>query len=220
MDNAGHYELAPLIDHTLLRPEATERDYVRLCGEAVEYGFFAVCLPPFFVPLARTELANSRVRLCTVVGFPMGYDTTTTKIRATEQAVDEGADEIDVVLNGAALRSGLVDVCETDIRSVVRAAHGRLVKVILECALLTADEIVVACRLSEAAGAHFVKTSTGFAGHGARVEDVVRMRAAVSPHIGVKASGGIAATSLAIDLVRAGASRLGTSRSLEILRGV
>lgn len=219
MRNAEHHNLAVLIDHTLLKPEASEADYVKLCGEANEHGFFAVCLPPFFVPLARTELQNTPVKICTVVGFPLGYDTTATKVHATQIAIQEGADEIDMVLNIAAIKSNQLKIAEADIQRVVVAAEKKIVKVILECSLLTPEEISLACRIAENAGAQFVKTSTGFAAHGARTQDVKLMRGSVSSHIQVKASGGIRDLKTALDMIEAGATRLGTSASVAIVKG-
>jgi deoxyribose-phosphate aldolase len=210
-------QLAQLIDHTNLKPEATEDDIRRLCDEAKQHLFAAVCLNPIYVSLAATLLVDSPVRVAAVVGFPLGANETDTKAYETKQAVYAGADEIDMVLPIGALKSGKHDVVLKDIRAVVQAAQGAVVKVIIEACLLTDAEIVRACQISQEAGAHFVKTSTGFSAHGARVEDVRLMRQTVGEKMGVKAAGGIRTYEQAMAMAQAGANRLGTSGSVKIM---
>lgn len=214
--------LAAAIDHTLLRPASTAAQVEQLCREAHAHGFFSVCVLPCRVALARRTLAalGAETRVCTVIGFPLGANTPAIKAAEAAQALEGGADELDTVLALWALRDGDDEAVLEDIRGVVRAGTARhLVKVILETALLTPEEIDRACRLSVAAGAHFVKTSTGFGPGGATVEAVRRMRAAVGPTIGVKASGGITDAATARAMLAAGASRLGASASLAIAAG-
>jgi deoxyribose-phosphate aldolase len=219
--------LAATIDHTLLRPTSTAAQVEQLCREAHAHGFFSVCVLPCRVALARRTLAAlgadaraAEPRVCTVIGFPLGANAPAIKAAEAACALAEGADELDTVLPLWALRDGDDEAVLEDIRGVVRAGAGRhLVKVILETALLAAEEIDRACRLSVAAGAHFVKTSTGFGPGGATVAAVERMRAAVGPTIGVKASGGIADAATARAMLAAGASRIGASASVAIVRG-
>lgn len=212
--------IAPLIDHTLLKPEATDGQVRQLCAEAREYGFASVCVNPCFVPLAAELLAGSSVRVCTVVGFPLGANTSEIKAGEARLAVAQGATELDMVQNVGALKSGCDDRVEADIREVVRAAHpGALVKVILETALLDDDEIVRACRLARAAGAEFVKTSTGFGPGGATAHHVALMRRTVGRAMGVKASGGIGTRETAAQMIAAGATRIGASAGVRIVRG-
>lgn len=203
--------LEQLIDHTLLAADATPQKIQKLCQEAREYGFATVCIPLCFVELAARELAGSAVKVCTVVGFPLGHGPTPIKVRETELAVELGADEIDMVLSISALKAGDDEQVYTDILAVVSAAQGRGVKVILETALLNQDEKIRACQLAERAGAQFVKTSTGFGPSGASLEDVALMRKSVSKKMGVKASGGVRDYLLASKMVEAGANRIGTS---------
>lgn len=210
-------DLARLIDHTLLRPDALAADFQTLCREAIDYQFFSVCVPPFYVPFVKKILGNSGVKLCTVIGFPHGLNHGPTKVFESRLALDQGADELDMVLNISALKNGDLKIVEDDIQSVVRAANGKTVKVILETAYLTDGEVAAACRLAEAAGAHFVKTSTGFATSGATVEHVRLMKASVGPRVQVKASGGIRDFETARAMVDAGATRLGTSQSIAIV---
>lgn len=211
-------ELAASIDHTLLRATATRGEIETLCAEARPHRFASVCVQPVRVALARACL-EGQVKVCTVIGFPLGADHASTKARAAELAVADGADELDVVINLGLLRDGAHAEVVADLAGVVTAAQGRLLKVILETALLTPEEIDLACRLAVAAGADFVKTSTGFGPGGATVEAVARMRAAVGPKIGVKASGGIGDAATARAMLAAGATRLGASASLKILAG-
>lgn len=211
--------LARLIDHTLLKPEATEEQIRRLCAEARHYGFAAVCVNPWWVPLCVQELKGTGVKVATVIGFPLGATTTEAKAFEARQAVEAGADELDMVMNVGALKSGHLDRVQEDIAAVVRAAAGRVVKVILETGLLTDEEKVTACRLAVAAGAHFVKTSTGFGPGGATVADVSLMRRTVGDQVGVKASGGIRDHATAVAMVEAGATRIGASSSVAIVTG-
>ncbi len=212
--------VARLIDHTLLKPDATEEDIRRLCEEARRYGFASVCVNPSYVPLAARLLEGSEVAVCTVIGFPLGATTPTTKAIETRDAIANGATEIDMVINVGALKSGNDDLVRRDIQAVVDAARGKaLVKVILETALLSREEKIKACLLAKMAGADFVKTSTGFGPGGATVEDVALMREVVGPEMGVKASGGIRDLETAKAMVAAGATRIGASASVAIVRG-
>jgi deoxyribose-phosphate aldolase len=211
--------LAGMIDHTLLKPEATEAEIRTLCEEARKHGFYSVCVNPAHVALSAQLLAGSEVTVCTVVGFPLGATTSAVKAFETRDAIAHGAGEIDMVLNVGALKGGQLDQVEADIRAVVDAAAGTPVKVILETALLTDDEKVAACKASKAAGATFVKTSTGFSKGGATVADIRLMRATVGPEMGVKASGGVRDRETAIAMAEAGATRLGASASVAIVTG-
>ncbi len=211
------HNLADRIDHTLLKPDATPVQIERLCAEAREHGFASVCVNPVHVTLAAAELKDSGVAVCTVVGFPLGANRSDIKAAETAAAVQDGAGEIDMVLAIGAMKAGATDVVLHDIRAVVQAAAGRTVKVILETCLLSDDEIVAACRLCVQAGAHFVKTSTGFSSGGATLAQVRLMRETVGPAYGVKASGGIRCREDAVAMLEAGASRLGTSAGVAIL---
>jgi deoxyribose-phosphate aldolase len=206
------------IDHTLLKAEATEAQIRQLCAEAVEYKFCAVCVNGSRVRLARQILENTPVKIAAVVGFPLGAMETSSKAHETAGAVGNGADEIDMVINIGQLKEGNADAVLEDIRAVVRAASGRLVKVIIETALLNNEQKVLACRLAVQAGATFVKTSTGFASTGATVEDVMLMRKTVGPNVGVKASGGIKNRQIALAMIEAGATRIGTSSGVVIVQ--
>ncbi|GIW71843.1 MAG: hypothetical protein KatS3mg102_1385 [Planctomycetota bacterium] len=213
-------ELAPLIDHTLLRPEADAEQIHKLCEEAARHGFASVCVNPFWVPLCARLLAGTPVAVCTVVGFPLGASNPAVKAFEARQAVAEGAAECDMVINIGALKSGLDEVVRRDIAGVVEAAGpGAIVKVILETALLDEEEKIRACELAVAAGAHYVKTSTGFGPGGATAADIALMRRIVGPRVGVKASGGIRDSRTALRMVRAGASRIGASASVKIVTG-
>ncbi len=211
--------LAGKIDHTLLKPEATEAEIRTLCEEARRHGFYSVCVNPANVALSAQQLAGSDVKVCTVVGFPLGATTSEVKAFETRDAIGNGAQEIDMVINVGALKSAQMDRVEADIRAVVEAAAGVPVKVILETCLLTDDEKVVACKASKSAGAAFVKTSTGFSKGGATVADIRLMRQTVGPEMGVKASGGVRDLATAIAMVEAGATRLGASASVAIVTG-
>ena len=210
-------DIARMIDHTLLLPEATPEMAARLCREADEHEFYAVCISPVFVPLADDRLAGSPVRVCTVVGFPAGVNETEVKAFEARRAIRQGADEIDMVMNIGAAKAGDWTRVGLDVKRVVESTQGHLVKVILETCLLTDEEKVRACEVCVSAGAGFVKTSTGFNGPGARVADIRLMRAAVGPDLGVKASGGIRDYDAACGMIAAGATRLGTSSGLKII---
>jgi len=212
-------EMARLIDHTLLKPTATRKDIVKLCAEAREYGFASVCVNSSWVKIASQELKNTRVMAIAVVGFPLGAMATSSKAEETRQAVADGAEEIDMVINIGALKGGDHDLVYDDIRAIVQAAGGTPVKVILETTMLNRDEKIAGCTLSKAAGAHFVKTSTGFGGGGATVEDVELMRSVVGPDMGVKASGGVRNAGDLQKMVEAGATRIGASAGIAIVRG-
>ena len=207
-----------LIDHTLLRPEATADDVRRVCAEATRHEFFSVCVNTHFVPLVAEELKGSDIKVCSIAGFPLGAVKADVKAYEAGRAVADGADEIDMVLNLGALKSGEYDRAGDDIAGVVRACGAEtIVKVIIEAALLTDGEKRTACRLAIEAGARFVKSSTGFGPPGANVRDIEIMRAAVGPDIGVKASAGIRTAAFALELVRAGATRIGTSAGVRIM---
>jgi deoxyribose-phosphate aldolase len=211
--------IASLIDHTLLKPEATREQIEKLCREAKEYGFFSVCVNPYHVAYAKSLLAGSDVKVCTVVGFPLGANTSEIKALETMQAIREGAEEIDMVINIGALKANAFREVANDIRAVVTAANGKLVKVIIESCLLQKEEIVIACQLSMEAGAHYVKTSTGFSSGGATAEDIALMRKTVGDKLGVKASGGIRDLETLQQMVKAGASRIGTSNGVAMIKG-
>lgn len=208
-----------LIDHTLLKPEATKEQIKKLCQEALEHHFFSVCINPYNVPYASELLAGSDVSVCTVIGFPLGANSTSTKVFETKQAINDGAHEIDMVINIGALKNKEWDIVQNDIQSVVQAAGKKIVKVIFETCLLTDEEKIKACELSGAAGAHFVKTSTGFSTGGATLEDVLLMKRNILPHMEVKASGGVRDLAAANEFIKAGATRLGTSSGIAILAG-
>ncbi|HVA72283.1 MAG TPA: deoxyribose-phosphate aldolase [Candidatus Limnocylindrales bacterium] len=212
-------EIAKLIDHTLLKPEAT-RDQVRaLCEEAARFGFASVCINPWYVPLAADILRGSSVKVCTVVGFPLGGTLPPVKVFEAEEAIKNGADEIDMVINIGALKSGEDEAAEADICGVVDASHrgDAICKVILENALLTGEEKIRACRAARNADADYVKTSTGFGPGGAIIEDVVLMRSIVGPKMGVKAAGGIRTLDDLNKMVAAGATRIGSSSGAKII---
>jgi deoxyribose-phosphate aldolase len=212
-------EINRLIDHTLLKPEASETDIRRVCREAIAHRFFSVCINTHYVSLVARELAGTAIKVCSIAGFPLGAMDTRAKAFEAARAVEAGADEIDMVMNIGSLKSGNRAFVADDIASVVEACGpAALVKVIIEAAVLTDDEKVSACRIVKEAGAHFVKTSTGFGPPGANVRDVEIMRAAVGPGFGVKASAGIRTAAFALELVRAGATRIGTSASVAIMK--
>lgn len=211
--------IASMIDHTLLKSTATAEQIRKICAEARTYQFASVCIQPYWIPLVKRELDNTKVAVCTVIGFPLGVNTKEVKVYETIQAIENGATEIDTVINQGAVKSGDYKVVEEDIKGVVSAAQGALVKVILETGSLTESEIVSACQMSLAAGAHFVKTSTGFGSGGATVEAVQLMRKTVGNTMGVKASGGVRDLETAEAMVAAGATRLGTSSGVAIIQG-
>jgi deoxyribose-phosphate aldolase len=212
-------DLAAMIDHTLLRPEATGVEIDRLCEEAKRYGFASVCINPYWVSRAKRQLRGSEVKVCTVIGFPFGANATATKIAETEAAIRCGASEVDMVINIGALRSGDMDRVRQDIAAVAARAHSAdvLVKAIIETALLDEHQKVVACTVAKNAGADYVKTSTGFAKQGATAADVALMRRVVGPEMGVKASGGIRTRGQAKAMIAAGATRIGASTSVNIV---
>jgi len=212
-------ELAGMIDHTLLKPQATEDQFRQLCAEAREFGFATVCVNPAWVPLCAGLLRGSQVKVCTVIGFPLGATLPEVKAFESQRTIANGASELDMVINIGALKSRCYTVVEDDIAAVVNVAHplAASVKVIIETAYLTDEEKVEACVLAKAAGADYVKTSTGFGPSGATVEDVALMRRVVGPEIGVKAAGGIRTTEEARAMIAAGATRIGASASVKIV---
>ena len=212
--------LARMIDHTLLKPDATADMIAQLCYEARKYHFASVCVNPSFVKLCAQLLKDTDVKVCTVIGFPLGASSTEVKVFETKDALEKGATEIDMVINIGALKAGDHEYVANDIRQVVTVTHAAdaLIKVIIETALLTDEEKIVACLLTKEAGADFVKTSTGFSSGGANVHDVALMRRAVGPDLGVKASGGIHTHEDAEQLVAAGATRLGASAGIKIIQ--
>lgn len=211
--------IASLIDHTILKPEATAAQVRQLCEEALRYKFASACVNPFYVPLAVEMVRGSSVKVCTVAGFPLGATTTDSKVFEAQEAVQHGAREIDMVMNVGALKSGDDAAVEEDMRRVADACHRghALCKVILENCLLTDEEKIRACKIAVHAGVDYVKTSTGFNASGATAEDVVLMRATVGPKIGVKASGGIRTLEDVRKMVAAGATRIGTSSGVKII---
>ncbi|MHA2245585.1 MAG: deoxyribose-phosphate aldolase [Candidatus Hodarchaeales archaeon] len=211
--------LARYIDHTVLKADATEEEIQKLCEEAKSYEFASVCVNPTNVKHAKTFLQNSPVKVCTVIGFPLGATTPTVKAIETRDAIANGAEEVDMVINVGALKSGNDDLVKRDIEAVVQAAEGNaLVKVILETALLTKEEIIKGSLLAKLGGADFVKTSTGFSTAGALVEDVALMRETVGPEMGIKAAGGIRTHKIAEEMIKAGATRIGASASVSIVK--
>lgn len=218
-------DMAKMIDHTILKPTTTVEDVKKLCIEAKEHEFASVCINPIFVPLASKLLANTSVKVTTVIGFPLGANTAETKAFETRNAIKNGAQEIDMVINMGAFKSGAYDLVKADIKAVVDATKTAgvtsdiIVKVILETCYLNEDEIVKACNLAKNAGADFVKTSTGFGSGGAKIEDVSLMRKTVGREIGVKASGGIKNYDQALTMLDAGANRIGVSSGVAIVTG-
>lgn len=208
-----------LIDHTLLKADASEDQIRQLCKEAIEYNFCSVCVNPYYVKLCSQLLEGMDVLVCTVVGFPLGATPTEVKVFETQRVLRDGAREVDMVMNIGALKSGYKDVVHGDIASVAQACHrgGAILKVIIEAALLTNEEKEVACRLAVDAGADFVKTSTGFGPGGASIEDVALMRRTVGPDTGVKAAGGIGTYAQAQQMIAAGATRIGASAGVKIV---
>jgi len=207
------------IDHTLLKPESTQAMIDELCAEAKEHDFASVCVNPFWVKRSAELLAGTDVKVCTVIGFPLGASTTTVKAAETRDAIGNGATEIDMVLNVGALKSGDLETVREDVTAVKAAAGDVLLKVILETGLLTDEEKVAACKLCVEAGADYVKTSTGFGPGGATVEDIALMRKTVGANVGVKASGGVRDSEAALAMIEAGASRIGTSSGVSIVTG-
>ncbi|MCY9806680.1 deoxyribose-phosphate aldolase [Lentilactobacillus senioris] len=212
-------ELAKYLDHTNLKPDATEEEIIQTCREALEYNTASVCVNSYWMPLVTKELEGSTVNPITVVGFPLGATNTATKVYEANTSIDEGAEEVDMVINIGELLTGHDENVTADIKAVAEAVHakGKLLKVILETSYLNEDQVVRACKASEAAGADYVKTSTGFSSEGATLANVSLMRTTVGDRLGVKASGGIHSRKEAIDMIEAGASRLGVSATVKIL---
>lgn len=210
---------AKLIDHTILKPVATKEDVRRICDEAKTYGFFSVCINPYWVTYAKELLKGTDVKVCTVIGFPLGANTTAVKEYETADALKNGADEIDMVINIGALKSGDYETVLNDIAAVRKACEGKILKVIIETSQLTEEEKVKACKLAAEAKADFVKTSTGFTGGGATVADVALMRASVPANMQVKASGGVRSREDFDAMVKAGATRIGASSGVKIIEG-
>ncbi len=213
--------LAKMIDHTLLKPDATQDEIAQLCFEAKKYGFASVCVNPTWTELCATLLKGSDVKVCVVIGFPLGATAPEVKAFETQNAIEHGASEIDMVINIGALKARDLETAARDIRGVVTKAHARgaIVKVIIEAVLLNDEEKNIACLLSKEAGADFVKTSTGFASGGATVHDVELMRRAVGPEMGVKAAGGVRTYEDAESMIKAGATRIGASAGVKIIQG-
>lgn len=211
--------LAKLIDHTILKPVATQEDVRSLIEEARQYGFFSVCINPFWVAYAKELLKGSDVKVCTVVGFPLGANTTAVKVYETQDALKNGADEVDMVINIGALKARDYKTVLEDIKAVRQACEGHVLKVIIETSQLTDEEKVKACELSAEAGADFVKTSTGFTGGGATAADVALMRKSIPAHMQVKASGGVRTREDFDAMVAAGATRIGASSGVKIIEG-
>ncbi|MDK8189996.1 deoxyribose-phosphate aldolase [Paenibacillus sp. UMB7766-LJ446] len=213
-------QLAKMIDHTLLRADATQSEMAKLTEEAKQYQFASVCVNPGWVAYAAEQLQGTGVDICTVIGFPLGASTSETKVFETKDAISKGATEVDMVINISAMKDGKDDVVEQDIRAVVEAAAGKaLVKVIIETCLLTDEEKVRACQAAVKAGADFVKTSTGFSTGGATPEDIALMRRTVGPDVGVKASGGVRSLEDMQKMIDAGATRIGASSGVKIMQG-
>jgi deoxyribose-phosphate aldolase len=212
--------LARMIDHTILKPEASEEAVRKICAEALQYNFASVCINPSYVHLVAELLKGSEVKVCTVIGFPLGANTSEVKAFETDNAIKNGAHEVDMVINIGKMKSGDYNYVKEDIMAVVNAAGNRaLTKVIIETSLLTEEEKVIACKLSKEAGADFVKTSTGFSIGGATPEDIKLMRETVGPELGVKASGGVRSYEDAVRVIEAGATRIGASASIAICEG-
>lgn len=210
--------IAKMIDHTILKPNVTDAEVIKVCDEAKAYGFFSVCVNPYFVSLVANQLSGTDVKVTSVIGFPLGANTTLIKAAEAKQSVLDGANEIDMVINVSALKDQKYDYVKEDIKAVVDAIKDKaILKVILETCLLTKEEIVKACELSKEAGAHFVKTSTGFSTGGATVEDVKLMKKTVGAALEVKASGGVRDFETAKNVIEAGATRIGASSSVDIV---
>ncbi len=210
---------AKMIDHTLLKPEAVVGDIEKLCKEASEHHFWSVCINPYWISTAKKFLSGTDVKICTVVGFPLGANLPQSKVHETEDALEAGADEIDMVMNIGAALEGHWNFIEHEVHEIHSVCHGKLLKVIFETCLLNDDQIKHACKASESAGADFVKTSTGFSKSGATLESVKLMRSCVPDRMGVKASGGIRDLEGAKAMIGAGAGRLGTSNGVAIVTG-
>lgn len=214
-------ELNRMIDHTILKTDATQKDVEQIIEEAKKYHFYSVCINPTWVSLAAEQLNGEPVAVCTVIGFPLGANTTTIKALEAKNAIENGADEVDMVINIGELKGGNFEYVQQDIAAVVAEAKDKaLVKVIIETSLLNREEKIKACELAKAAGADFVKTSTGFSTGGATIDDIKLMRETVGPEMGVKASGGIHNAKEALAMIEAGATRLGASSGVAIMNGL
>lgn len=211
-------KLSKYIDHTLLKPQATQEEILKLIEEAKIYDFASVCINPAWVKLTHKMLQDTNIRVCTVIGFPLGATSTASKVCETKIAVEDGADELDMVISIGELKSGNYDYVKNDIKKVVEASGDKLVKVIIETCLLTDEEKVKVCLLAKEAGANYVKTSTGFSTGGATTHDVKLMRQAVGTQMGVKASGGIHTKREMMDMIESGASRIGASCGIELIK--
>ena len=211
--------MALYIDHTILKADATRSAVEKICAEAIEYGFASVCVNTAWTAFCVEQLKDSAVKVCTVVGFPLGAMKSEAKAAETAFAVEDGADEIDMVINVGMLKDRDLESLENDIQVVRDFCKGKVLKVIIETCLLTDEEKVIACKLAKKAGADFVKTSTGFSTGGATVEDIALMRKTVGPDMGVKASGGVRSYETAVAMIEAGATRLGTSSGVAIMQG-
>lgn len=212
--------LAKYFDHTILKPSATKAEVITVCKEAQAFGFFSVCVNPVHVKMVSEHLAGSLVNVCSVVGFPLGAHLPGIKAAETAAAIRDGADEIDMVINAGALIDNAFDRVEADIHAVVAAAEGHTVKVIIETCLLNSDQKITACQIARKAGAHFVKTSTGFAGGGATCEDVALMKKTIGSQLKIKASGGIKTLEDALKMIEAGADRIGASAGVAIIEAM
>lgn len=212
--------IAKYIEHTNLKPNATSEDIINLCNEAIEHGFYGVCVSPYFVQLAKKNIKKSPIKIISVIGFPFGYNTVSSKVEETKKAINSGADEVDMVVNIAAFKSGDLATVQNDIQSVVTACHlqNKLVKVIIETGYLNDDEIKLLCKICADCEADFVKTSTGFGVEGASIETVKLMRKCLPAKIKIKASGGIKTKEFADDLIAAGANRIGTSAGIDLVQ--
>jgi deoxyribose-phosphate aldolase len=212
--------LANQIEHTNLKPNAVNEEIIKLCNEAMEHGFYGVCVAPYFVQLAKKTLKKSEVKIISVVGFPFGYNTVSSKVEETKKAINAGADEVDMVANISAFKSGDIATVQNDIQAVVTACHlqNKLVKVIIETCYLNEEEIKLLCKICADCEADFVKTSTGFGSEGATVEAVKIMRKCLPAKIKIKAAGGIKSKAFAEELIAAGATRIGSSASIELVQ--
>jgi len=216
----GRKSLAKLIDHTDVRPIATDADIQRLCDEAIKHGFCAVCVQPYFVRLASRLLANeSGVKVCTVVGFPFGTNVTDVKVFEVRKAIEDGAEELDVVMNISAVKSGNYAYLEEELNKIMSVAEDTVIKLIIETGYLTVEEMKKVCDIAVKAGVDYIKTCTGFGPRGVSLDDVRLIKEFTGGKVGIKASGGIRTYEQAVSLIEAGATRLGTSRSLKILEG-
>lgn len=213
-------DIARLIDHTILKPDATESEVLKICEQAKKYKFASVCVNPYYVKFVAEQLKDTTVCTTSVVGFPLGATSKDVKAFETTKAIEDGANEIDMVINIGALKDGKLDLVKEDIAAVVDASKGHIVKVIIETCLLTDEEKIIACEISKECGADFVKTSTGFSLSGATVEDIRLMRKTVGPDMGIKASGGIRTLEDLESMVDAGATRIGVSASVEIIEQI